>query len=146
MSQNQDCICQIPMWCMYERHWTKFNPLSKLPELGTQVCSCIKTILRNLRSLRNCEDFICKTCSTTGGAVNPFQTFQTINRYEFEIVSEFCYLGDVIGQACGCTDAVTARIGSTWKAFHNFLPILTNKGISLVNHGKVIQKCSSVWK
>ena len=65
--------------------------------------------------------------------------WSTIGSEEFEVVSEFCYLGDVIGQACGCTDAVTARIGSTWKAFHKLLPILTNRGISLANHGKVFK-------
>ena len=58
-------------------------------------CSGIKTCLRN------CEDFICKTCSSTIGAVDPFPTCITIDRDEFEIVSEFCYLGDVIGQAGG---------------------------------------------
>ena len=98
-------------------------------------CSGIKT------HLRNCEDFICKTCSATTGAVDPFPTCITIDRDEFEIVSEFCYLGDVIGQAGGCTDAVTARIGSAWKVFHEILLILTNKGISLVNRGKVFKAC-----
>ena len=96
-------------------------------------CSGIKT------SLRNCEDFICKTCSTTTRAVDPFPTCITINKDEFEIVSGFCYLGDVVGQTGGCTDTVTARIGSAWKAFHETLQMLTNKSVSLVNHGKVFK-------
>ena len=96
-------------------------------------CSGIKT------SLRNCENFICKTCSTTTRVVDPFPNCITINRGELEIVSEFCYLGDVIGQTGGCTDAVSSRIGSAWKAFHELLPILTNKGISLINRGKVFK-------
>ena len=98
-------------------------------------CSGIKT------SLRNCEHFTCKTCSTTTGTVDPFPTCITIDRDEFEIVSESCYLGDVIRQAGGRTDAVTARIGSAWKAFHKLLPVLTNKGIFLVNRGKVFKAC-----
>ena len=36
---------------------------------------------------------------------------------------------------------MTTRIGSAWKAFHELLPILTNKGILLVNHGKVFKAC-----
>ena len=44
-------------------------------------CSGIKT------SLTNCEDFICKTCSITTGAVDPFPTCMTIDRDEFEILS-----------------------------------------------------------
>ena len=67
-------------------------------------------------SLRNREDFICKTCSTTAGAVDPFPTCIIIDRDEFDIVSEFCYLGDVVRQAGGCIDPVSARIGSAWKA------------------------------
>ena len=79
-------------------------------------CSGIKP------SLRNCEDFICKTCSTITGAVDLFPTYITIDRDEFEIVIEFRYLGDVIGQAGGCSDAVTACIGSGWikRLFTNF--------------------------
>ena len=92
-------------------------------------------------SLRNCEDFICETCSATTGAVDPFPTSKTINRDEFEIVKELCYCGDVTGQASGCTDAVTVLIGSAWKAFHELLPILTNKCISLINRGKVFKTC-----
>ena len=46
-----------------------------------------------------------------------------------------------MGQAGGCSDAVTARISKAWKAFHELLPILTNKGISLVNRGKVFKAC-----
>ena len=121
------------MWCMYERYWTEFNPLLSCRNWVHKRCSGIKT------SLRNCVDFICKTCSTTTGAVDPFPTCTTTDRDKFEIVSEFCYLGDVIGQAGGCTDAVTGHIGSAWKAFQELLLILTNKGISLVNHGKVFK-------
>ena len=51
----------------------------------------------------------------------------------------FCYPGDVTRQAGGCTNAVSARIESAWKAFHEFLPILKNLGISLVN-------CRTVFK
>ena len=92
-------------------------------------------------SLRSCVDFICKTCSTFTGDTNPSPTSISIGSKEFEVVSEFCYLGDVIGQAGGCTDAVTARTGSAWKAFHELLPILTNRGISLANRGKVFKAC-----
>ena len=76
-------------------------------------------------SLRSCGDFMCKTCSTITGDTNPSPTSISIESKEFEVVSEFCYLGDVIEQAGGCTNTVTARIGSAWKAFHELLPILT---------------------
>ena len=88
---------------------------------------------------------ICKTCSTTTEVVDPFPNSTTFDRDDFEIVKEFCYLGDVIEEAGGCTDTVTACIGSAWRAFHEVLPILTNKGISLVNCGRVFKPVSEVF-
>ena len=46
-----------------------------------------------------------------------------------------------MGQPGGCFDAVTARIRSAWKAFRELLPTLTNRGISLLNRGKVFKAC-----
>ena len=40
------------------------------------------SVLALKKGLRNCEDFICKTCSTTAGAVNPFPTCITIDSDE----------------------------------------------------------------
>jgi len=56
---------------------------------------------------------------------------------EFDTVTSFCYLGDVLGQAGGCADVVTARIRSAWKAFHKLLPILSNCAVLYVNRGNV---------
>ena len=55
-------------------------------------------------------------------------------------MSQFCYLGDGIGQTGGCADAVT-RIRSAWKAFHDHLPLLTNRGISFVHKGNLFATC-----
>ena len=87
------------------QNWGGIHPLPHpLPLFGKPCCETW-----------NCEDFICKTFSTTTGAVDSFPTCITIDRDEFEIVSEFCYLGDVIEQTGDCTDAVTVRIGLAWK-------------------------------
>ena len=99
-------------------------------------CSGIKT------SLRNCEDFICKTWSTTREAADPFSTCTTIDRDEFEVVSEFCYLGDVIGQAGDCTDAVKEGFlqTSTNTYKQGYISCKLWKSIKGLH-----QKCSSVW-
>ena len=70
-------------------------------------------------SLRNCKDFICKTCRTVAEADDPFQRCITIDGDEFETFSEFCYLAHIIGQAGGCIDTVTAHIQSVWKTSMN---------------------------
>lgn len=83
-------------------------------------------------SLRNCKEFICKICSTVAGTDDPFPTCIAIDRDEFETV---------IGQARGHIEAVTTRIRSAWKGFHELLPILMSRGISLWNLEKVFKVC-----
>ena len=71
-------------------------------------------------------DFICKTCVSPLVAVpNLLREKIVIGTDEFESVVDFCYLGDALGQAGGCAEAVTARIRSAWKSFHGLLPLLT---------------------
>ena len=92
-------------------------------------------------SLRNCNDFIFKTCSTVAEAGHPFSTCITKDWDEFETVSESCYLHDIIGQAGGCIGSLMMLIDwwslrledalmlllpvfdLPWKAFHELLPI-----------------------
>ena len=60
----------------------------------------------------------------------------------------FKYLGDTIG---GCSDAVSTRIISSWKAFRDLLPILTYRGTRTKRRGnvfmcvKVLLYGSEVW-
>ena len=42
----------------------------------------------------------------------------------------------------GCDLAVMARVGSAWKKFCEYLPILTGKGFSLKPKGKVYATCA----
>ena len=41
----------------------------------------------------------------------------------------------------GCDSAVTAKVRSAWKKFHEYLPILIGKGFSLKLKGKVYATC-----
>ena len=50
-----------------------------------------------------------------------FSTCITIDENDSETVSEFCYLGDIIGQTGACIDAVIACIQSAWKGFFIYL-------------------------
>ena len=52
-------------------------------------CSSIR------ESLRNCNHFICKTCSTVTDVNDSLLKGITIDGDEFETVSESCYLGDI---------------------------------------------------
>ena len=91
--------------------------------------------------MRNCKDYICKTCSTNAEADDPFPTCMTIDGDEFETVNEIWFFENVIRQTGGCNDAVTAHIQSSWKAFHELLPMLTNRGMTLLNRWKIFKVC-----
>ena len=45
------------------------------------------------------------------------------NGVSLEKVDKFCYLGDMLDADGGCDSAVTARVRSAWKKFHEYLPI-----------------------
>ena len=63
-------------------------------------------------------DFICKTCVSPPVAVPNLLPEKIVSGTdEFESVGDFCYLGDALGQAGGCAEAVTARIRSAHKEF-----------------------------
>ena len=98
-------------------------------------CSGIKGLLSAV------QDFKCKTCTTPQERIRLMPDKIFIDQDEFESVIEFCYLGDMLAQAGGCVDAVTARIRSAWKAFHDHLPIITNRGIASNLRGDVFAGC-----
>ncbi len=88
------------------------------------------------------SDFKCKTCTAeTVIPVNDVPQKVCIDSDEFEVVRSFRYLGDMLGQSGGCGDSITARVRTAWKAFHELLPILTNRGISLSNRGQIYVSC-----
>ena len=87
-------------------------------------------------------EFKCKSCSNVASSTPIIHLPEVkIDMDTFEVVPSFCYLGDMIGQTGGCEDAITARIRTAWKAFHELLPILTNRGISLRIRGYLFGSC-----
>ena len=65
-----------------------------------------------------------------------------IRNNKFHVESTFKYLGNTkIGQCGGCSDAVSVRIISLWKAFRELLPVLTNHAIQTKLRGNVCNIC-----
>ena len=106
--------------------------------------SCNKWVHKRCTSVKGklakVENFVCKSCTTPAVPDDVRQSI-VIDGDEFDMVKEFCYLGDVCGESGGCGDAATSRIRSAWKAFHELLPILTNRGISLPHRGNIFNTC-----
>lgn len=56
-----------------------------------------------------------------------------------ELVSQFCYLGNVIEANGGMDGAVVARIRCAWKRFRDLKAILTMRKLSQKVKGKVLR-------
>ncbi|KAI8481620.1 hypothetical protein Bbelb_406210 [Branchiostoma belcheri] len=111
------------IFCPHCQHWIH------------KKCTSIKG------KLKEDPNFICRQChSNSPSPVQPTQEV-TVAGETFKVVPTFCYLGDMIGQSGGCTDAVTARIKTAWKSFHELLPILADRSIPFINRGHVFNSC-----
>jgi hypothetical protein len=74
--------------------------------------------------------YVCPQClkkSSNGAQHGNEEPKEVVFGYNvsFELVDQFCYLGDMIGAGDGAGDASRARVRSGWKKFHGLAPILT---------------------
>ena len=96
-------------------------------------------------SLRNASQlFICRCCKADSPITDGLNTDLHLdigNGVSLEKVDKFSYLGDMLDVDGGCDSAVTTRVRSAWKKFHEYLPILTGKGFSLKLKGNVYATC-----
>ena len=60
---------------------------------------------------------------------------------QLDVVSNFCYLGDMLCDGGGCKLAMVTRCSTAWGKFKRLLPILTSKHVSLRTRGKVFNAC-----
>jgi len=58
-----------------------------------------------------------------------------------ELVDEFCYLGDMLSVDWGADAAVETKIQIGWNKCRHFVPLLTNKDISLKVRGRLYSSC-----
>ena len=56
-----------------------------------------------------------------------------------DIGDSFCYLGDTIGAGGGCDLSIVTRIRCAWGNFRELLPLLTSRGVSFKNCGKIYE-------
>jgi hypothetical protein len=138
--------------------WEAPRPIKQNVKWPCGVCSA--GVGSNSIQCQNCNLWVHKRCSGIRGALHRNTHFTCrkcngeiivpvqLNPYPvstgndvFESVTKFKYLGDVIGEAGGCDDAITTRITAAWNAFRLLLPILTNRSISLRNRGHVFNTC-----
>ena len=57
------------------------------------------------------------------------------------VVTQFCYLGDVLDSEGGAEKAVRARVAAAWGKWKEISGLLLNKGIPLAQRGMVFDAC-----
>ena len=60
---------------------------------------------------------------------------------KLEVVSSFCYLGDMLSAGGGCEMAVTTCVKMAWKKFRELLQVLTFRHLSHKTPGHVYSFC-----
>ena len=96
-------------------------------------CSRLKSSLKKVES-----SFICRRCKgelSETRQVNSLVNGLHIDGHEYEIVEEFCYLGDMLSQEGGCEHAILKRIQTGWLKFRELSGVLIGKGMSVKSKG-----------
>ena len=93
-------------------------------------------------SLSNVTNFECSRCLGTARPIDarPYQSV-SLEDQQLEVVDSFCYLGDMTSAGGGCTLSVINRMRVAWGKFHDLLPILTCRSLSLPTRGDVYSTC-----
>ncbi|XP_048751430.2 uncharacterized protein LOC125663172 [Ostrea edulis] len=83
--------------------------------------------------------------SRCAGAARPIDgrpmTEVGIGDSTLEVVTDFCYLGDMLPSGGGCELAAATRCKAAWKQFRELLPILTNKNLATATRERVYFSC-----
>jgi hypothetical protein len=136
----------------------------KVVKSGKWPCGvCGKGVGRNSVECATCEKWIHMKCTNlkrklkagirfecaecilrvTGGAVAEFKDEEIVLTQDskLEMVSSFCYLGDMLGSGGGAGEATRTRIRCAWAKFHELSQFLRERGASLKLKGKIYRAC-----
>ena len=101
------------------------------------IHACCSDIHGHLSSV---VDFKCKTCAQeVHELTRPKEVMMGENVYE--VVDQFCYLGDMISAGGGAEASSVSWVRSGWKKFRELLPLLTSRVFSLKTKGQLYAAC-----
>ena len=109
------------IYCDYCKHWVH------------KRCS-------GLQNLNNAVGFKCKSCANAQAASENIKKI-SLDGVEYDVVDQFCYLGDMLSAGGGAEACTIARIRSGWKKFRELLPLLTGRVFSHKVKGKLYRAC-----
>ena len=93
-------------------------------------------------SLNVSNTFRCSRCLGTARCINarPYQSL-LLQDNPIDVVDSFCYLGDMTSAGGGCDLSTINRTRVAWGKFHELLPLLTVKSLSLATKGMLYATC-----
>ena len=86
------------------------------------------------------SSFICRRCKGELSETRQVNGLH-IDGHEYEIVGEFCYLGDMLSQEGGCKHAILKRIQTGWLKFRELSGLFIGKGMSVKSKGIIYTTC-----
>ena len=86
-------------------------------------------------------DFRCRKCLNPQQAPNDLERKVDIDGNEYEVVDQFCYLGDMLSAGGGAEASSVCRVRSGWKKFRELLPLLTRRVFSHKAKGRLYSAC-----
>ena len=92
-------------------------------------CKCCKHWVHKkcsrLKRLTKDPDYRCTRCQGTACPLDgrPQREVQ-VGPDKLEVVTSFCYLGDMLSAASGCELSTTTCVKTAWKKFKELLPVL----------------------
>ena len=128
------------------------------PEGDYPCAVCRKGVGNSSIQCNGCYQWVHRRCSGIRGALRNDGTFEcavckgeqvmevrqeniVLAGESFECVEDFCYLGDVICAGGGAGASSVARVRSGWMKFRELLPLLTMRGLSLRQKGRLYASC-----
>jgi len=92
-------------------------------------------------ALSKATNFKCRRC--LGQIESPTASSDKVQLAgnELEVVSKFCYLGDMLDGTGSAESSVMCRIQCGWKKFRELLPLITNRAIPLKVRGQMYNSC-----
>ena len=88
------------------------------------------------------SNFRCARCLGTARPVDGRLVKEVmIGDERLEVVTEFCYLGDILSASGGCELASIKRCKCAWAKFRQLLPLLADRNLSLLTRGRVYSTC-----
>ena len=85
-------------------------------------------------------NFKCKACLDPQDSDVDYKTAE-FDGNKYEVVNQFCYLGDMIGAVGGADASTIARVKSGWKSFRVLLTLLASRVISLGTKRRLYAAC-----